>query len=241
MRALAVQHDHLSPLGPVAARLAEHGFTVESHLTVPDSRFRTPNVEPAFPDFAEYDAVVVMGAPWSTYDEASTGRWVGAEITQLRRADAAGVPVLGICFGGQLLAAAHGGSVAASPSPEIGWATVESDDESVVPGGAWFEWHYDRWTLPPGAVEVARNGAASQAYVLRRNLAVQFHPEMTPSLLAGWLANGGAEQVGDPAALLSRTRAEMPKAAERARRLIDGFAASAIRDRAPCRRPPSRR
>ncbi|MFF5083263.1 type 1 glutamine amidotransferase [Actinoplanes sp. NPDC000266] len=149
--------------------------------------------------------------------------------------------MLGICFGGQLLAAAHGGSVAASPSPEIGWATVESDDESVVPGGPWFEWHYDRWTLPPGAVEVARNGAASQAYVLRRNLAVQFHPEVTPSLLAGWLANGGAEQVSDPAALLSRTWAEMPRAAERTRRLIDGFAASAIRDRDPYRRPRSRR
>ena len=45
---------------------------------------------------------------------------------------------------------------------------------------------------PARAREVARNAAASQAFVLRRNLAVQFHPELTSSMLAGWLGNGGA-------------------------------------------------
>ena len=163
------------------------------HPVVPESSFLAPGVETDFPDFTRFDAVVPMGAPWSAYDE-SIGSWVRPEIEQLRRADEAGVPVLGICFGGQLLAATHGGSVIASGTPEIGWAEVRSDDDALVPSGPWFQWHYDRWELPPDAHEVARNAAASQAFVLRRNLAVQFHPELTSTMLAGWLGNGGRER-----------------------------------------------
>jgi hypothetical protein len=81
--------------------------------------------------------------------------------------------------------------------------------------------------MPPGAVEVARNAAASQAFLLRRNLAVQFHPEMTPGMLTGWLDNGGAAkaaQLGiDIDALTTSTRAEADAAARRARSLVDGF------------------
>lgn len=226
-RLLVVQHDHLSPLGPVADRFAEHGYDIDRHLVVPAEQFHAPGVTTEFPDFTRYDAVVVMGAPWSAYDHGLIGSWVAPEIDQVRRADAAGVPVLGICFGGQLLAAAHGGSVAASPVPEIGWTQVDSDDESLVPGGAWFQWHYDRWALPPGGVEVARTAAASQAFVLRRNLALQFHPELTGTMLAGWLANGGDGQAAsrgiDPDELLSRTRDEAPAAAARTHRLVDAF------------------
>jgi GMP synthase-like glutamine amidotransferase len=186
-------------------------------------------VTTAFPDFTAFDAVVAMGAPWSAYDHALIGSWVVPELERLREADAAGVPVLGICFGGQLLAAAHGGAVAASPSPEIGWTLVATDDETLVPGGPWFQWHFDRWALPPGAVEIARNAAASQAFVLRRNLAVQFHPELTGDMLAGWLRQGGAAAVAargiDPAELASRTERESAGAARRAHRLVDGFLA----------------
>jgi GMP synthase-like glutamine amidotransferase len=149
------------------------------------------------------------------------------EIEQLRKADAAGVPVLGICFGGQLLALAHGGSVARSAGPEIGWADVHSDDTALVPGGPWFQWHYDRWRLPPDATELARNPAASQAFVLRRNLALQFHPELTAASLNGWLANGGAadaEAQGiDVGELVSRTAREAADAGRRAAALVDGF------------------
>ena len=134
----------------------------------------------------------------------------GPEIEQLRRADEAGVPVLGICFGGQLLAATHGGAVISSSTPEIGWAEVAPTTT--------------RWCRPDlgssgtttggssrrDAHEVARNAAASQAFVLRRNLAVQFHPELTSTMLAGWLGNGGSEKAAsaglDPEKLLTATR-----------------------------------
>ncbi|GAA3383717.1 type 1 glutamine amidotransferase [Cryptosporangium minutisporangium] len=232
-RLLVIQHDHLSPLGPVADRFVEHGYDLDYHLVVPALRFHTPGVSARFPDFTAFDAVLAMGAPWSTYDRPLIGGWVAPELEQLRRADRAGVPVLGICFGGQLLATAHGGSVAASPRPEIGWADVQSDHEAIVPAGPWFQWHFDRWSLPPGAVELARNAAASQVFVLRRNLAVQFHPELTSAMLAGWLGNGGAVNARnhgiDVDTLVVRTRAVEDEARRRTHGLVDGFLEHVVR------------
>jgi GMP synthase-like glutamine amidotransferase len=135
--------------------------------------------------------------------------------------------VLGICFGGQMLAAAHGGSVARSAAPEIGWVNVDSDDESLVPSGSWFQWHYDRWQLPKHAQEVARNANSSQAFLLGRNLAVQFHPEMTSEILASWIATGGAaevDQFGMELETLVRQTAESDASnRKRAHRLVDQF------------------
>ncbi len=226
-RLLVVQHDHVSPPGPVAERFEQHGYDVDLHEVVPEDLFPTPGVAARFPDFTAYDAVVPMGAPWSTYDHELVGSWVLPELDQLRAADEAGVPVLGICFGGQLVATAHGGRVDPAGSPEVGWSEVESDDESLVPGGRWFQWHYDAWTVPPGAAEIARNPAASQAFVLRRNLAVQFHPELTSEMLAGWLGNGGdvkARAVGlDPDRLLAEAVDWDAEGRTRAHRLVEAF------------------
>lgn len=227
MRALIIQHDHVSPAGPVGERLAARGYELVFHEVVPQEQFHTPNVETEFPEAASCEVIVPMGAPWSTFDHALIGSWVTPELELLRQADAHGVPVLGICFGGQLLAAAHGGSVAASPSPEVGYVEVSSDDEDLVASGEWFEWHGDRWQVPPLAREIARNDAASQAFVLRRNLAVQFHPELTPAMLAGWLDNGGdrkAISLGvDPDQLRAQAASRVASAQRRAFALVDAF------------------
>jgi GMP synthase-like glutamine amidotransferase len=227
MRALVIQHDHVSPHGPVGERLMQRLVDVVEHLVVPEESFAEPGVTTRFPDLADFDLVVPMGAPWPVYDDALIGSWVAPETELLREADREGVPVLGICFGGQLLARAHGGSVARAPEPELGWVSVESDDPDLVPRGPWFQWHYDRWTLPPGATEVARTSAASQAFALRRNLAVQFHPELTAGMLHGWLGNGGAEQLRgrglDPERMYADTVAEEPAAVARAHALVDAF------------------
>jgi GMP synthase-like glutamine amidotransferase len=226
MRVLVIQHDHASPLGPVAERFVERGFDPTLHLVVPEERFHDPGVETVFPDLTDVDAVVLMGAPWSTYDD-EVASWVVPEHEWIRGADLAGVPILGICFGGQLLASCFGGAVVPSTRPEVGWTDVASDVEAIVPSGPWFQWHFDRWALPPGAHEIARNGAASQAFVLRRNLAVQFHPELTSEQLAGWLDNGGATRAGDvgidPHLLVRTTRVAESEAHRRAHRLVDGF------------------
>ncbi len=226
MRVLVVQQDHVSPPGPVGEAFAARGYDVEEFLVVPAERFADPGVEVAFPDPLRYDAVVPMGAPWSVTSE-HIGGWVTAELDLLRQAHAGGVPVLGICFGGQLLAAALGGSVSRAPRAEIGWVPVQTDDPALVPAGPWFSWHEDRWTVPPGAREVARTALSSQAFVLGRSLAVQFHPELTPSQLEGWLGNGGRGFLSaaglDADELLARTRAEAPAATARARTLVDAF------------------
>ncbi len=226
MRVLVVQQDHVSPPGPVGEAFTARGYDVEEFLVVPAERFGEPGVDVVFPDPCRYDAVVPMGAPWSVTSQHISG-WVSAELAMLRSAHAAGVPVLGICFGGQLLAAALGGSVGRAARAEIGWTTVETDEPRLVPAGPWFSWHEDRWTAPAGARELARTAVAPQAFVVGRSLAVQFHPELTAAQLEGWLGNGGsaylAAQALDADQLLARTRREEPAAAARARALVAAF------------------
>src|SRR6185503_12006299 len=164
MRVLFVQQDHVSPVGPIGDAFADRGYDVEAFLVVPPDRFDAPDVEVSFPDPSGYDAIVPMGAPWSVYDQEAIGTWVPAELDMLRRSDEIGVPVLGICFGGQALAAALGGRVDRADEPEFGWRRIESADGSLVEPGPWFQWHYDRWWSPPGAVEVARTDVAPQAF-----------------------------------------------------------------------------
>lgn len=234
MRALVIQHDHVSPPGPIGDQLRERLYDVVEHQVVAEEDFDRPWLgRPDFPDPREFDVLVVMGAPWPAYDEPRVGAWVQPELEMLRVADAHQVPVLGICFGGQLLAMAHGGSVSRAPSPEIGWHRIDTDRPDLVPPGPWFQWHYDHWVVPPGAVEIARTPLASQAFVLRRNLAVQFHPELTPGMLHGWFGNGGdadARSVGiDPADLTDATAAEAPAALARAAALTDVFLARIAR------------
>lgn len=227
MRALLLQHDHLSPGGPVAERFAHRGFEIVERVVVPAESFRHPNVHFDFPDPREFDVLVPMGAPWGAWDDATIGNWLLPEIEWLRRADEAGVPVFGICFGGQLLARVHGGSVGRAPSPEIGWSSIWTQRPEIVGPGPWFQFHYDRWTLPPDAVEIARNSRASQAFILRRNLAVQFHPEITPYGFSLWMNNDGRALVEadgqDPDLLYQHLMAEQEDGAARAHALVDAF------------------
>lgn len=227
MRVLFVQHDHVSPLGPVGERFAHHGFEIDTHLVVPESAFSQPNITSDFPDARDYDVLVPLGAPWGAWDDACIGNWLVPEIAWLRDAVESGMPVLGICFGGQLLARALGGTVAPAPRGEIGWTSVWSDRPTLVGEGPWFQFHYDRWTVPPGAVEIARTPAASQAFVVGRSLAVQFHPELDPAGLQGWMDWGGASKVeengDDPAIMLAQTRAFEAAARERTFALVDAF------------------
>jgi GMP synthase-like glutamine amidotransferase len=227
MRALVIQQDHVSPPGPVRAQLERRLYDVVEHVVVPAERFHDPGVSTSFPPVTDFDLVVAMGAPWSVYDTELIDPWVTQEMELLREADDAGVPTLGICFGGQLLAAAHGGQVERSSRPELGWVDIETDVAELVPAGPWFQWHFDRWQLPPGAIEIARNAASSQAFTLRRNLAVQFHPELTPAMLHGWLDNGGrhqVEQLGiDVERLVEQTAREARAAEARTCALVDAF------------------
>lgn len=229
-KALVIQHDHVSPPGPIGDAFEARGYELVLHQVVDELDFHQPHVFAPFPSLDDYDSddvLVTMGAPWSAYDETSVGDWVRTEQELLRDADARAIAVLGICFGGQLLAAAHGGQVAASPAPEVGWVTIDTDRPGLVDAGPWFQWHFDRWALPPDAVEIARNEAASQAFLLRRNLGLQFHPELTAAGLDGWLGNGGADAARargyDPDRMYAETLEREAEARVRASALVDAF------------------
>ncbi len=227
MKALFIEHDHTSPPGPIGDAFAARGYDIDERIVVQGENYYSPNVDFEFPDVGDYDVIVPMGSPWGAWDDATIGTWLIPELEMLREADRRGIPVFGICFGGQLLARAHGGTVARAPDCEIGWSTLFTDDPELVDAGPWFQFHYDRWTLPPGAVEIARTSRASQAFTLRRNLALQFHPELTAHELELWLECDGYELVEkdgqDPGILMAHTRAIEADAAERADALVGAF------------------
>lgn len=191
-RALLVEHDPYTSPGLVGEALEARGYVLERRLVVPEERFHSPDVDHDFPDPREWDLVVPMGAPWSADDHETIGSWLVPELEMLRTAHAAGVPVLGICFGGQALSVALGGGVTRAPGWEIGWTDVVTAEPALVPAGPWFQFHKDAMVLPPGALEVAANAHCSQAWTMGRTLALQFHPEVTLDVFDGWLETGGA-------------------------------------------------
>ncbi len=227
MKVLFIQHDHVSPTGPVGERFRERGFETEEILVVPEDKFGEPNVTFSFPDLRDYDVIVPLGAPWGAWDDACIGNWLTPEIEWIRAAVTSGKPVLGICFGGQLIARAMGGSVAPAPKGEIGWTSIWSERPELVSNGPWFQFHYDRWQLPPGAIEIARNPVASQAFLINNSLAVQFHPELNAAGLKGWLDWGGDKKVledgQDPIVMMRQTEAEEADARARTFALVDAF------------------
>ncbi len=227
MKALLIEHDHVSPAGFVGERLRERGFEVEERIVVTGDNFHAPNVDFDFPALDDYDLIVPMGSPWGAWDDSCIGRWLAPEIDWIRQAVTSGKPVLGICFGGQLIARAMGGSVAPGRKGEIGWTAIWSDRPDLVSNGPWFEFHYDHWQVPPGATEIARNPVSSQAFVINRSLAVQFHPEVSYESLHGWLVWGGDTKViedgQDPLVMEQQTLAEEPAARLRTYALIDAF------------------
>lgn len=234
---LFIRNEHLATEAMLGEAFTECGFDVASFDVVPPDRVDEPDVDVVFPDPAGYDVIVPLGARWPVYDEALRRSWVGAEMQMVRDAEAAGVATLGVCFGGQLIAQTFGGTVARADVPEIGWYDVASDDEDLIPGGPWFQWHFDRWTLPPGATEIARTANSSQAFVLGRALALQFHPELDGALLEGWLA---VDREGDVAKLgltddqlRSATVELQASASARIRRLVRGFTDRVVRQACP--------
>lgn len=146
----------------------------------------------AFPgSIAPYGALAVLGGEMSANDPLPSLRDAERLILE---AMAEGIPVLGHCLGGQLMARALGAAVVASPAPEIGWHAVQRlDDEEAV---RWFgdeaqptlfQWHYDAFELPAGARPLARSDAcAHQAFAIGPHLAMQFHVELDRAKLEAW-------------------------------------------------------
>jgi GMP synthase-like glutamine amidotransferase len=216
MRVVVIRHHEEDSAGFIGAAFEAHGAEISVRLFPKDG---------PLPGLDGIDHVVVLGAICSVYDDSPAHAWIANELDWLRRADEAGVPVLGICFGAQALAAAFGGRVDAAAGKEIGWTVIDSLDPGLIPPGPWLEFHGDRCHLPGQAVLLARNAMGAQAFSLGRHLGVQFHPEVDGAQLRLWLDAGGreeAERAGhDADRLLAETIAEEAASRDRAGRLVD--------------------
>lgn len=214
--------------GHVGRVLAERGwrlrdFTRESHAD--------------WEDIGDAALVLSLGSSWSTYwDHVSSP--VRAEQRLMAEAIGRDIPILGICFGAQQLSVVLGGSVGPAPSAEIGWHAVApvsgnttppptGPEESAVLHGAWMQWHYDAFTVPPGARLLATSAGGPQAFRQGRCLGVQFHPEATEAIVSRWSQGDGARELHDAGIdvdeLLAATRAHQEHSRFRCERLVEWF------------------
>ncbi len=178
--------EHLSGDGPayLGQWLQRHGIA---------SDVRNSEAGDVFPaDLKGYRAVAILGGEMSANDDLPMLRQVEHLV---REGVDHGIPVIGHCLGGQLMARALGAQVGLSPLPEVGWHAVQFSASTLAQqwfGDAHeanvFQWHYDAFALPAGAVALAGNSACPhQAFCLGPHLAMQFHIEVDAKKLEQWL------------------------------------------------------
>ena len=228
MRALVIVHEAAGEAMLVGTRLEHHGYEQVEFLVTPDPGSPFGSMV-GIGEPTDYDLIVAMGSVHSLTAPDDISSWIHDELDLLRRADDAGVPVLGVCFGSQALAVAHGGRVVKADRPQIGWHPLEVSPSVAPLAGPWMQWHYDRFEPPSGADVLAADEIGVQAFRLRRNLAVQFHPEVTRDHVARWVDGGGSAELEalaiDPDQLLVTTAAMETDAARRTDDLVDWFLA----------------
>lgn len=217
MRVVVVANRGDGDDGFVGERLREHG----AHFV------RVWREDPASLDEAEIesDLVLSLGSDWSVADPRAQFS-AEPERALLRRATRRGVPILGICYGGQLCASALGAPTSPAPEAEIGWRVLESDDSTFCEIGPWFQYHFDRWTDGGPVRSFMRNAVAPQAFVFGRTLGVQFHPEVTPETVRTWLRAAPDEVAGageNIDAIEAETARFASDARRRCHRLVDTF------------------
>ena len=196
LRILAVQPATSDPVGRLGDWLRDAGLD----LDVVDA--------PDFPDTLDgYAGLLVLGGGMGATDDRDVP-WLPRLRALLRTAVTAEVPTLGVCLGGQLLAAAHGGRVVRNPEgPEIGAQLVAKRSAAatdplfrsmpITPDV--IQWHWDTIaTLPPGGIHLAGSPVCeNQAFRLGRLAwGLQFHIETTPDVVRAWAAED-ADRLAD--------------------------------------------
>ena len=220
-RALIVQHEEPTPPGLVSEWLDQRAAVVDILRIDLDDRV---------PDPRDYQLIVSLGSEFAAFDDSIP--FIRRETELLRQAAAADVPVLGLCFGGQLMARALGGQSFRAGRSEIGWLPVRTNDPELIAQGPWFQWHFDTFTLPPGARLLAETDVGPQAYVIGRSLGLQFHPEVTPEIMDAWVQSYRHELDADgvdPDALLEETRRRAPVSRRLALRLLNRYFDAIVR------------
>jgi GMP synthase-like glutamine amidotransferase len=185
MRTLIIQHDHDGYPGALLEPIERAG-SVQRWDTF---------TQPERPDLDGIDAIVSLGGT-AHPDQDHAEPWLAAELDLLEEALDLGIPILGVCLGGQLLARAAGGQIGKVETPEV----ARFADVGVLPDAAddlllaglprpffGFEWHWYGFRAPPGATLLAQNESTHQAFrVQNRAWGLQFHIEVTAETLMEW-------------------------------------------------------
>lgn len=145
----------------------------------------------------DHSGLCILGGPMSANDELP---YFPQLFGLVRAAVAAGVPLLGHCLGGQIMARVLGGTVQASEHVEIGWSELTVEPAGVrwlgeVRRPRLFQWHGESFSIPPGATRlVTGDYCANQAFEYGgRHLAMQFHCEVDEAKVRRWLVIGEQE------------------------------------------------
>jgi GMP synthase-like glutamine amidotransferase len=177
-----------------------------------------------------YDAVMAFGGSMHP-DEDELHDWLADEEAFLRDVLAEGVSVVGVCLGAQMLARAAGARVEPARAPEVGWHEVE-----LTPAGRAdpvlgrlplrfeaFQWHHYTFGIPAGGDELARSGVCTQAFRLERAWGIQFHAEVTGSMIRAWAQEDPGELPMPADDLLAATDERIAGWNEHGRRLCAAF------------------
>jgi len=153
-------------------------------------------------DLAGFNALIILGGPMNVYEEDAFP-YLKQVDRLIKEAVRKGLPVLGACLGGQLIAKALGAPVTCSPVQEIGWyrmqltaAGARSPFFRNLPGEfPVFQWHSDTFALPGGASYLgATADCANQVFSVEPCiLALQFHLEITPAIIHDWIRTWGED------------------------------------------------
>ena len=185
MRTLIIQHDHDGYPGALLEPIERAGSVQRWDTFTQAER----------PDLDGIDAIVSLGGT-AHPDQDHAEPWLAAELDLLEEALDIGIPILGVCLGGQLLARAAGGQSGKVETPEVArFADVgllpDAIDDLLFAGMPrpffGFEWHWYGFRAPPGATLLAQNESTHQAFrVQNRAWGLQFHIEVTAETLMEW-------------------------------------------------------
>jgi GMP synthase-like glutamine amidotransferase len=172
--ALFIQHSDRTPPALLDDWCATNGIALHIHRIWEHG---------PLPSLDGHAFLVTAGSAYSPNDV--NVRDVRDELHLLDQALDRELPVLGLCFGAQMLAVVLGGSVHRLATPELGWYEVDSTDPGVPPG-PWLQWHYSGFDQPPEVEQLASSPAGCQVFRRGSSLGVQFHPESTLTEVSGW-------------------------------------------------------